>query len=218
MKKRNWYRDIVFLLALCALAWATTGQIKAYCREQASYSCSIQSDGDLTEAIVGQMRGLRGILRFEPADTVFVTIRLETYVLETELAGVDLDSYPLRFRNAPDSIVICNAPQLFLGKEMFSMFADKNGHSPENSQIEKWIREYPSLELFVTDENGRERKARICGILESPEDMICMEKGQMEEVFGKCAHVSGGFLEIRGNKNMEKARKLLEDAGFAVRE
>ena len=218
MKKRNWYRDIVFLFALCALAWAATGQIKAYCREQASYRCSIQSDGDLTEAIVGQMRGLGGILRFEPVDTMLVTIRLETYVLETELSGVDLESYPLRFKSVRASIAICNTPQLFLGKEMFLMFTDKNGRSPGNSQIEKWIREYPSLELFVTDENGCERKARACGILESPDDMICMEKGQMEEVFGKCAHVSGGFLEIRGNSNMEKACKLLKDAGFAVRE
>lgn len=217
MKERNYYKGIVWFLAICALAAALAGQARAYGKTRERCGICIQTEGALANDTAKQLRRLKGILRFEPFDTARVTIRLREYVLETELAGVDLECYPLRYQCAQDTVTICNTPQLLFGKDMFSMFADQNGRAPGASQIQAWIGQYRSLELVVTDENGRERKAKVCGILKSPADMVCMEKGQMEELFGKFARPSGGFLEIRGRANMEKARKLLEEAGFAVR-
>ena len=57
---------------------------------------------------------------------------------------------------------------------------------------------------------------RICGILSDPGDRVCMDKVQMKEAFFGLFHTAGGFMEIYGQKNMKKARSILEAAGFVT--
>lgn len=221
MKKRNIYKDIVWLAVFCIFLSKGIGWGKAYRKEQKNYGFHIQADQDLTADIIEEFRKLSGILSFEPADTVTVTIQIGSYTLDTEIAGLDLEEYPLKWqrlsgRSTQTTISMGNLPVLFFGKEAFSSFADARGYPPLKSQVEKWMAQYETLELMVTDENGRERQAKICGILSRPGDKICMDKAQMKEVFGNSSHTAGGFMEIHGYKNMEKVRGILESAGFLV--
>ena len=227
MKRRNIYKDIVWLAVICAVVFSAVRWSGAYAMEQKAYGVQIQAQKDLTGEMVSELRKLSGICRFLPTDTAAVTIQIGTYVMETEVMGVDLTEYPLQWEalaGASDKpgasgkwrVSMGNTPLLFFGKETFSSFVDSNGRAPLKSQEKKKKKEYQKLEVTVTDENGTKRTAKICGILLRPDNQICMEKRQMQEVFGGCFRTAGGLLEIYGYKNMEKARGLLEDAGFAV--
>lgn len=235
MKGRNIYKDLVFLAAFCALVLAAARVGSAYATERKTYGFLIQAPKELTSEAADELRKLSGICRFLPAETAAVTIRIGTYEIETEVMGLDFDEYPIKWDSPPGilkeaqnghaakakesntwKIPMGNTPLLFFGREIFSSFADPNGYAPLKSQTEKWMNEYQTLDVKVTDESGRERNAKICGILRSPGDKICMAKRQMREVFGESAHTAGGFLEIYGYKNMEKARGLLEAAGFSA--
>ena len=45
-----------------------------------------------------------------------------------------------------------------------------------------------------------------------------MDKNQMEEVFRESFKVAGGYMEVYGYTNMEKAKDALESGGFLVEE
>lgn len=230
MKKRNIYKDIVWLAFFCIFVSKGITWGKAYVKEQKTYGFHIQSDQNITADIVEEFRKLSGICSFAPTDTAAVTIRLGSYTLDAEITGLDLVEYPLKWKRLPGisesgtkkeeemqaTISMGNMPVLFFGAEAFSSFADASGYPPLKSQVEKWIEQYETLDLTVTDASGQERKAKICGILSRPGDKVCMDSIQMKEVFGSCSHTAGGFMEIHGYKNMEKAHKLLEGAGFVV--
>lgn len=230
MKKRNIYKDIVWLAVFCIFVSKGINWGKAYVKEQKTYDFHIQGNQELTADIIEEFRKLSGICSFAPTDTAAVTIRLGSYTLDTEITGLDLEEYPLKWKHLPGisksgtknegemqaTISMGNTPVLFFGAEVFSSFSDASGYPPLKSQVEKWIEQYETLDLTVTDAGGWERKAKICGILSRPGDKVCMDKIQMKEVFGRCSHTAGGFMEIHGYKNMEKARGLLESAGFAV--
>lgn len=232
MKKRNIYKDLVWAAALLFLLSKGIGLGKAYVREQKTYSFHIRADKDLTADMLEEFRKLPGICSFEPMDTAAVTISLGSYTLQTELIGLDLETYPLKWQRIPGRlesagekegtskavISMGNTPALFFGEEAFSFFTDKSGYPPLKSQVEKWMEQYQTLELRVADEEGRERRAKICGILSDPKDMVCMDKTQMKETFGGLVHAAGGFMETYGHKNMEKARGLLESAGFLTQD
>lgn len=218
MKRRNIYKDIVVLAVFCLLVSVLTGWGREYAKEQKTYGVYIRAEKDLTENLVEELRKLSGICRFEPVDTANVTIRLGCYTMEAEVMGLDLKEETLNWDMVQPQIAMGNTPALFFGKEMFASFTDRNGYPPLKSQVEKWIEQYDTLDLTVIDENGRERKAKICGILKEPEERICMEKNQMREIFGDAAHIKGGVLEIYGYKNLEKAREVLEGVGVGVGE
>lgn len=222
MKKHNIYKYIVWLAVFGIFVSKGIGWGKEYVKEQNTYSFHIQAESDLTADIIKEFRRLSGILSFTPADTADVTITIGNYTLQTKLFGFDFEEYPLKWKKLPDSqksqitISMGNMPVLFFGTDVFSSFADQRGYPPLKSQIEKWTEQYQKLDVTVTDESGKERKAKICGILSKPENQVCMDKNQMKEVFGSCSHTAGGFIEIYGYTNMEKARGLLENAGFVV--
>lgn len=222
MKKHNIYRDIIWLAVFCIVTSKGIGWAKEYAKEQKIYSFCIQADKDLTESIIEEFRKISGICSFVPSDTADVSITIENYTLQTEVMGFDFEEYPFKWEKVPDGlkshskISMGNMPVLFFGSETFSLFADQRGYPPLKSQIEKWTEQYQKLNVTVTDESGREQKARICGILSKPGDKVCMDKNQMREVFGSCLHTAGGFMEIYGYTNMKKARGLLENAGFVV--
>ena len=232
MKKRNIYKDIEWFAVFCIFITKGIGWGKEYVKEQKNYSFHIQTEQDLTADIIEEFRKLSGILSFASVDTVPVTIRLGSYTLDTEIAGLDLKEYSLKWKQisgmsetdikkakiTQTTIAVGNMPVLFFGAETFSSFADAGGYPPSKSQVEKWLKQYDTLDLTVTDADGQERKAKICGILSQPEDKVCMDQIQLKEVFGSCLHTAGGFMEIHGHKNMEKARGLLENAGFVVQD
>ena len=227
MKKHNIYKYIVWIFLFCFLVSKGIGWGRDYAEEQKTYGFHIQADDDLTADIIDEFRKISGILSFDPADTAAVTIELGNYTLQTEMIGFDLNAYPLKWKQlsggsksgtATAAISMGNTPVLFFGAEVFSSFADRSGYPPLKSQVEKWMDQYQTLELTVMDESGRERKAKICGILSWPEDKVCMDKSQMKDVFGSFSHTDGGFLKIYGHTNMENACELLENAGFVIQE
>ena len=232
MKKHNIYKGIVWIFIFCFLVSKGIRFGEEYAKEQKTYGFCIQNDKDLTADVIEEFRKLSGILSFQPTDTAAVTIELGGYTLQTEMLGLDFGEFPLKWKWLPGNsksgeakegesfseISMGNTPLLFFGAEVFSSFADRSGYPPLKSQVEKWMEQCQTLELAVTDESGRERKAKICGILSWPKDKVCMDKTQMKEAFGSFSHTAGGYLEIHGKTNMEKARELLEGAGFATQD
>ncbi|MCI8485396.1 MAG: hypothetical protein HFH41_13820 [Lachnospiraceae bacterium] len=216
MKNRNIYKDIVILTVLSLLLSFAVKEIKSWKKEESFYGFTIQLDSDLTEEIGKEFQKISGLSEFEPADTIKVTLRLKEYAMETELLGIDLEEYPLKWEKGESEIFLGNRASLFFGKESFQLFTDQNGLAPNKSQIEKWIQEYQKLDLIVIDENGREKKAGVSGILKNPDHKICMEKNQMGELFEDAVRTKGGYMEIYGYQNAEKAKELLEKAGFIV--
>lgn len=216
MKNCNIYKDIIICAVLCVLAVLLVKMGKAYMLEQKTYGFTIQSETELTANIVKEFQNISGICQFEPADSVSVTIKLDEYTLETVLFGVDLEKYPLKWQDAGEKIVLGNTSALFFGKNVFSGFADKNGHNPGKNQIETWIERYQELDVTLTDETGRVRKAEISGILKEPENRIYMERTQMQELFKEMVQTTNGYMEIYGYQNTKKAKELLESSGFFV--
>ena len=96
MKKRNIYKDIVWFAVFCIFITKGIGWGKEYVKEQKNYSFHIQTEQDLTADIIEEFRKLSGILSFASVDTVPVTIRLGSYTLDTEIAGLDLKEYSLK--------------------------------------------------------------------------------------------------------------------------
>lgn len=218
MKGRNLYKDIViggvlvFLAVFCVNLW------KDYRKEQQTRGFYIQRDRELTEKTAEQLRNISGLCRFEPSSSVRVTLQLEEFTLETGLTGVDLESYPLEWKKVDETFSPGNTSALFFGKDMFQMFSDKHGYSPDNGQIKIWMDEYQNLTLSITDEKGHVKKGRISGILKHPAEGIFMDKRQMEEIFRQSCQATGGYLEVYGYRNMKKARDELEGGGFLVEE
>lgn len=218
MGEKNIYKNIVIGTVILILAVCCVNLYKSYLKEQKSYTFSIQSETELTEAAVEEMKKISGICRFEPVTSVMVTIQLGEYTLETRLLGVDLETFPLRFREGEGRIVMGNTSALFFGAKVFSLFSDENGKSPGQRQIKIWMEQRQELTVTITDESGRGKTGKIFGILESPETVIYMDKNQLEENFGEYCRTSGGYMEIYGYQNMKKARDVLEGGGFTVEE
>lgn len=216
MKHRNLYKDIVICAVIIFLITLGVNLCKTYLREQRSYGFTIQSETELTEAVAAEIKNISGICRFEPASFAMVTIKLEEYTLETKMMGIDLEAYPLDWKETEGNVILGNTSALFFGIDAFGMFSDKNGHSPGKREIKSWMEQYHNLPVTITDESGHTKKGRIFGILKSPGTMVCMEKSQMEEIFGEFCQVTGGYMEIYGYQNMKKAKDVLERGGFVV--
>lgn len=216
MRERNRYRDLVIIGAALLLLVYARGRFTFWQREQNTYGFWIQSQTELTKSVVGEFAKLLGVRQFLPAATVGVTLKLEGFTLETELKGISLDAYPLRWKQAKDSVRLGNTAALFLGADSFLAFSDKNGYAPTKSQVDAWIAGYRELTLTVVDETGRERPGKVFGILEEPREMVCMDQGQMERVFGTACQVRGGYLEIHGFRNAKEAKEALLGAGLSV--
>lgn len=215
MKNRNVYKDIVMCAVMCGLLFFAVRVGKIWYMEQKIYDFTITSETEITEKTVSELENIKGIRRFEPVESVNVTIELDGYTLQTELRGVDIEEYPLTWKKAEETFNMGNTPVLFFGESSFSGFVDRNQNSPGKSEIENWIENYQELSLKITDEKGEIRNAKVAGILEVPENVICIEKSQMEEVWKKDFQVKEGYMEIYGNQNMKEAKKLLENAGYS---
>ncbi len=218
MKERNLYKDIVVGAFILALVVVCSNLWKKYLREQETYSFSIQSDQEITEHTAGQLQNITGLCRFEPEASVMVEIKLEEYTLEAKLAGVDLERRPLGWKEAGQELALGNTSALFFGEDVFGMFCDKHGYRPDKKQIKLWMNHYQELLLSIADGAGHTKRGRVCGILKSPSGRIFMDKNQMEEVFRESFEVTGGYMEVYGYTNMEKAKDALESGGFLVEE
>lgn len=218
MRERNRYRDIVVIGAALLLFVYAKGRFDFWQSEQRSYGFLVWSQSKLTQAVVGEFANFLGIRQFLPSASADVTLKLEGYSLETELKGVCLDEFPLRWKDAEDTVRLGDTAALFLGKDSFAAFSDQNGYGPTKGQVEAWIAGYPKLRITVVDETGKERPGKVFGILEEPEGIVCMDKGQMEQVFGSVCRVRGGYLEIHGYRNTQAAKEALLGAGFSVEE
>ena len=218
LKGHDFYRDIVWIVVTCIVVFFVAVKGEAYWKEEKMYGFQLQSERDLTEEIVEEFRKLSGICRFEPTDTVSVMISLDSYTKEAVLVGVEFGKEAIRFSSVEKSVLLGNVPELLIGEDVFSSFLDKNGYAPQKSQTDKWKENYRSLELTIIDEKGVERKGRIGGIVEQPENKIYMDKQQMHEVFGNGVHTMGGYMEIYGYQNTKKAKEIFEQAGFLTEE
>ena len=218
MEGRNRYKDLVMGLLAAAFAIAAIWQAEDFFKEHRAYEFFVWEDESLSKETVEQFQKLSGIQSFLPIGRTSVTLKLGTYVVETELTGIELTKCRFQWETPPKEAALSHTPALFLGKELFFGFSDPNGFPPTKGQVEQWIAEYETLALTVTDEGGRERKATVCGILKQPEAAAYMEKGQMEDIFSRRIRTTGGRMKIYGFRNMEKAREILEAAGFQVEE
>lgn len=216
MTQRNIYKNIVFVALGCILAaWLVKG-ISFWKHQQKTFVCTVQSGAELTEDVVKEMDKITGLYEFTPTASCTISLRLEEYTMEAVLTGINLDFYPLEWKAAETEIRKGNAPLLFFGKNAFQGFVDSNGNSPGKSQILEWIDHYQELDLVLTEEDGRVKRGKISGILEEPESGIYMDGGQMQEIYGALAKVTGGCMKIQGQRNMDKAKEILEQGGFQV--
>lgn len=214
MRTRNIYKDIVFLAIGCAVVFWTVQAVGFWFRQQEAYDIVLQSQTELTEDVVKEIGKIEGLYQFTPLISCNVTVRLEEYTWETALTGIDFEGYPLVWNAAQEEMVLGNTPFLFFGEEAFASFADSNGNAPGKSRIAKWVESYRELELTVADESGKERGAKIGGILEKPTSGLFMEQKQMREIYGELAKATGGCAKVQGEQNAQKARELLSGAGF----
>lgn len=218
MKNRNIYKNIVVCAGVCILIIMLVRLGKSWNKEQKLYGFTITTESEITEETTAQFENITGIYRFEPAASMAVTIELEGYTMETELKVVDWEQYPLKYKNAQEKILLGSTPTLFFGIETFQGFTDQHGNSPGKSQINKWKKNYVTLSPTITDKNGRVKKAKISALLEDPGNSVCIDKKQMEEIFGKLLNITGGYMEIWGYQNTQDAKVLLEQGGFIVEE
>lgn len=218
MRNRNIYKDIVMLAAWCLCIAAIVQAAGFWLRQQKSYGLSLQSGTELTEGIVKEIGKIEGVYAFIPISSCNVKLRLEEYEMETQVLGIDLDSYPLKWKQAQEEFTLGNTVVLFFGQETFSAFADEYGNCPGKSEIAQWMEQYKELELKVTDDGGRERPAKIGGILAEPSAGLFMSGSQMQEIYQPVARTSGGCAKIRGEKNLQRAKELLSGAGFQIEE
>lgn len=216
MGKRNIYKDIVFIAVGCLFFMLAVCAGNFWMQQQRSYEIFLQSQSELTEDIVKEIGKIEGLYEFTPISFCNVKIRLQEYALETSLAGVDVSNYPLKWKAAQEEISLANTPILFFGEESFASFADNNGNGPGKSRIAEWIEKYRELQLTVADEQGRERRARIGGIVKEPSSGIYIGQSQMEGLYSASAKTIGGCATIQGERNMQKAKEILSGAGFQV--
>ncbi len=216
MGKRNIYKDIVCIAASCLLIMLAVHAGNFWMQQRKSYEVILQSQSELTEDVVKEIGKLEGVYGFVPNSSCNVNIRLQEYVLETTLIGVDVSSYPLKWKAAQEEICLANTPILFFGQESFVAFADNNGNNPGRSRIVEWIEKYQDLQLTVTGEDGRERSAKIGGIVEEPSSGIYMGQSQMAGLYGTAVQTTGGCAMIQGERNMQSAKEILSQAGFQV--
>lgn len=216
MRDRNIYKDIVVLAVCCLFVTLIVYGVNVWMRQQKSYEISVQSEMELTEDIVKEIGKLEGLYAFVPASSCNVKLCLEEYTLETQVLGIDLGSYPLKWKQAQEEITLGNTSVLFFGQEIFSAFVDDHGNSPGKSEIAQWMEQYPELELTVIDDKDREHGAKVGGILEEPSTGVYMSRNQMQEIYSASTKTTGGLAKIRGERNMQKAKELLSNAGFQV--
>lgn len=216
MKKRNIYKDLVCFFVVCILIVWTVQGINFLKEQQKTYCFEIQSQRELTKSVIEKLEKITGLYEFTPVSSCNLTLQLEEYTMETVITGIDLKSYPLNWQSAQEKFQRGTAPVLFFGAEAFQGFADINGNGPGKSQIKEWLRRYQELEVKLVQESGPEIRGKIAGILKEPPAGIYMDAGQLQEVYGNSAKVTGGIVKIQGKQNMEKARKILEEGGFLV--
>ncbi len=216
MKKRNIYKDIVFLaLGLLMVLWTAQG-VEFWKQQQETFTFHIQSQTELTESVTEELEKIAGLYEFMPTAVCSMTLKLEEYTMEAQITGIDLKSYPLNFNCVQEKFERGSAPVLFFGRDTFQGFTDINGNMPGQSQISEWSESYQELEVYLTQESGQELRGRICGILKEPSAGIYMDGEQMREVYGKSAKITGGVVKIKGKQKMEHAAEILKDSGFAV--
>lgn len=216
MRERNIYKNIVVCMAVGWTAFFLWGQWQSYLKEQKIYKFSIQSALELTQETAEEFKKISGICRFDPADTVRVTIKLGEYTMEAEIFGVELQEFPGKWKEVTETFALGNTPVLFFGTDSFQRFTDRQGYPPSTGQMERWRKDYQQLTLKLQDETGREKNGKVGGILKEPSDGIFMDNVQMGEGFAETVHTRGGQMEIYGYQNARKAKKLLEQTGFVT--
>lgn len=214
MRKRNLYKDIVFLAAGCLCMLGLIQGVGFWLRQQKSCELIIQSETDLTEELVAQIGKMEGVFAFFPCASCKIRLRLDEYSMETSAVGVDLEEFPFQWEALQEEHVLGSTPVLFVGQEVFSAFTDDHGNGAGAGRIAQWKENYAGLELVAADESGRERSARIGGILKEPAAGIYMSGTQMQELYASSAKTTGGCLKIRGERNRDRAKELLGEAGF----
>lgn len=215
MRKRNVYKDIVFFVLTCFSIIQSVNLVNFWMQQQKSYNLVLQSESELSEAIVKEMEKITGLYQFTPTCSCNLSFKLEEYTMDNGLTGIELDDYPLQWKSLQEKTVLGNTLILFLGKDVFASFVDSNGNSPGRSQTAEWIERYQELELAVTDQKGQTWTGKISGILKKPAEGIYMDMGQMQEIFQKSAKTTGGLAKIQGHQNMKQAQEILSAAGFA---
>ena len=193
MRKRNVYKNIVFFAVGLVFIIQIVNFIDFWMKQQKSYDLKLQSESELSEAIVKEMKKINGLYQFTPAYTCNLSFQLEEYTMDSNLTGIDLEDYSLQWKSLQQEIILANTPILFFGKDVFASFVDNNGNGPGRSQIAEWMERYQELELTITDGKGQTVKGKISGILKEPAQEIYM-----------------------GQQNMKQAQELLSAAGFVA--
>lgn len=214
MKKRNVYKDIVFFALACFFMIQSVNFINFWVQQQKSYDLILQSESELTEVTVKEMEKITGLYQFTPTCSCNISFKLEEYTMDCDLTGIDLEDYPIQWKSVQERIFLGNTLALFFGKDVFASFVDHHGNAPGRSQIAEWMERYQELELTVTDPKGQTWTGKISGILKKPAQGICMDSGQMQEIFEKSAKTTGGLAKIQGQQNMKQAEEILSEAGF----
>lgn len=216
MKGRNLYKDIVITAMICLLFLFAKNQIKSWMREQKTYGFYLQTNVNLTSDIVKEFQKFFGICQFEAIESTTVLIYLDEFSMETEVIGLNLEKYPLQWKDVEQKMPLGNTAVLFLGTESFFSFSDQNGVAPTKSKIEEWMSQYQKLEVTIADQNGNKKKAKICGILKEPDNKVCMDKRQIQQLFADTICIKSGYMEVYGYQNTKDAQETLESSGFMI--
>lgn len=99
MRSHNIYKDIVFFAVGLVFIIQIVNFIDFWMKQQKSYDLKLQSESELSEAIVKEMKKINGLYQFTPAYTCNLSFQLEEYTMDSNLTGIDLEDYSLQWKS-----------------------------------------------------------------------------------------------------------------------
>ena len=68
------------------------------------------------------------------------------------------------------------------------------------------VKKFQKLLIFV----------KICCILKEPDNKVCMDKRQIQQLFADTICIKSGYMEVYGYQNTKDAQETLESSGFMI--
>lgn len=207
--------------------------LQEWMNQDTEYTFQITSESELTDDFVGEIAKLDGIQGFYPIQTCAATLKMKNYTLRTEVRGVDLNAYPLTYKELESSGVhLGKQPVLMVGEDLWKEFRDSYDHRALDGQIEKWKEDYGNLSLQVQLEPDEQEetalsgawveRAAVGGILAGSSEsgsVIYMDRQQLSAWIKRCSQpvrIKEGCVRIKGLHNVKAACQQLKDSGFEV--
>lgn len=202
-----------FLTAITALIlYFTASLIKSTFAENQICQEIIPLSGiEYNEAFLAEAARLPGFRSVSPVLAVPVRLQMGDYTMECTLYGVNLDELFLPIE-ASREVPLGTAPVLLTGPDFLSSMEDANGHSLSRAGQAAALKNYGNLQInySLPGEENVWFPCLIAGVLSDSSDRIYIPYAQAEKLLSRPAPISMVLLTVRGETNMEQAKKYLQ--------